>query len=174
MIDKADFTQIGKILKTHSLSGECASSLSVELDDIDTERMFLFLDIDDCLVPFRVNSYRYKTLDNVFISFVGIDTKDDASKIVAKTIWLENKLLPEDFEENNDILALVGFNLYDNKSLKIVGKVIKIDFSTINTIAEIETSGSNDTVLIPLAEELISSLDINKKIIYYDTPEGLL
>lgn len=174
MLKKTDFTQIGKILKTHSLSGECASSLSVELDDIESEKLFLFLDIDDCLVPFRVNNFRYKTLDNVFITFQGIKTKDEARKLVGKTVWIETKLLPEDFGNNFNIFHFVGFNIYDSNSLKYIGRICNIDDSTINTVAEVVTERSEDVIMIPLAEELISSIDVNDKIIYYDTPEGLL
>lgn len=173
MFTKTDFTQIGKIIKTHSLSGECASSLSIELDDINTENnLFLFLDIDDCLIPFRVSNYRYKTLDNVFISFVDINDKDEANKIVGKTIWIENKYIPDDFGDYFDLSMLIGFKLYDAVSSKCIGDIIRIDESTINTIAEIELE-NKEIVLVPLVEGLISSIDAKNKYIYYNTPEGL-
>lgn len=177
MLKKENFTQIGYILRSHTLTGECVAKLSIELDciDQDTNRLFLLIDIDDCLIPFRVEEYRYKSLDNVFLSFYDVCSKDEADRIVNKTLWIENNLIPNILDIDNRTITstFCGFRLYNSIDNKYIGHIENIDTSTINTLAKVIID-NNREVLIPIASELITDIDREEKAIYLNVPEGLL
>ena len=63
MLDKADFEPIGRLGRTHGIGGELSAKLSVDLSVLweEDERLFLFLEEQELLIPYRVRSLRART-----------------------------------------------------------------------------------------------------------------
>lgn len=167
MIKREDVYKIGKLGKTHGVSGE----LSFLFDDDVFDRAdadYLILDIDGILVPFFIEEYRFKTDNNAIIKFEGIDTQDRAREFTGSDVYFPRKL--NDEEENGlSWAAIVGFDIIDASTSKIVGRIASVDDSTINILFELE-----DGKLIPASEELITDIDKHKKTITIDLPKGIL
>ena len=167
MIKREDVYKIGKLGKTHGVSGE----LSFLFDDDVFDRAdadYLILDIDNILVPFFIEEYRFKTDNNAIIKFEGIDTQDRAREFTGSDVYFPREL--NDEEENGlSWAAIVGFDIIDASTSKIVGRIASVDDSTINILFELE-----DGKLIPASEELITDIDKHKKTITIDLPKGIL
>ena len=167
MIKREDVYKIGKLGKTHGVSGE----LSFLFDDDVFDRAdadYLILDIDNILVPFFIEEYRFKTDNNAIIKFEGIDTQDRAREFTGIDVYFPREL--NDEEENGlSWAAIVGFDIIDASTSKIVGRIASVDDSTINILFELE-----DGKLIPASEELITDIDKHKKTITIDLPKGIL
>ena len=67
------------------------------------------------------------------------------------------------------LASLVGLCIIDTSSKKAIGRISAIDDTTQNILFELE-----DGTLIPASDELIESIDINKKEINMNIPNGLL
>ncbi|MBR6842396.1 MAG: 16S rRNA processing protein RimM [Prevotella sp.] len=167
MIKREDVYKIGKLGKTHGVSGE----LSFLFDDDVFDRAdadYLILDVDGILVPFFIEEYRFKTDNNVIMKFEGIDTQDRAREFTGSDVYFPREL--NDEEENGlSWAAIVGFDIIDASTSKTVGRIASVDDSTINILFELE-----DGKLIPASEELITDIDKHKKTITIDLPKGIL
>lgn len=173
MIKAEDITEIGKFQKTHALKGELNM-----LCDIDPQYFLegnpLIIYYDGLAVPFYAETIRKKGSTSFLIKLDGIDSEEEASSFVNKKIYMLKKDAPEwleedEFEEGN----LIGFALIDSESGKTVGIIEDEDYSTMNALLIVKTP-EEETLYIPLSENLIEEVDEDKKIIKMNLPEGLL
>ena len=167
MIAEQEVYKIGTITRTHGVKGEVSLSFTDDVwDRADAD--YLILDIDNILVPFFIEEYRFKADNNAIIKFEGIDTQDRAREFTGSDVYFPRKL--NDEEENGlSWAAIVGFDIIDASTSKIVGRIASVDDSTINILFELE-----DGKLIPASEELITDIDKHKKTITIDLPKGIL
>jgi 16S rRNA processing protein RimM len=167
MIKREDVYKIGKLGKTHGVSGELSFLFDYDVFD-RADADYLILDIDNILVPFFIEEYRFKTDNNAIIKFEGIDTQDRAREFTGSDVYFPREL--NDEEENGlSWAAIVGFDIIDASTSKTVGRIASVDDSTINILFELE-----DGKLIPASEELITDIDKHKKTITIDLPKGIL
>lgn len=176
MIDKNQFDLIGKLSKPHGISGEINAKLSVDLspllEDKEESSVFLMLEFNNLLVPFRLFGYRDKGEELALLKFKDIDTKEQAMELVGVSVYLSKTYL--DSEEEGvvkDLQFFIGFDLFDED--KRIGKVIDIDDSTLNTLALIAIP-SGEEVMVPFAEELIKDIDLKSRKMNLTIPSGLL
>ena len=167
MIKREEVYKIGKLGKTHGVSGEISFLLDDDVFD-RTDADYLILDIDGILVPFFIDSYRFKTDSNVLMKFDGIDTQERARELTGCDVYFPR----EHADDNDDSISwaeLVGYSLIDNHRGKVIGEIASIDDTTINILFELTTGK-----LIPASEELITQIDTKKQQIYINLPEGIL
>ncbi|WP_299319040.1 16S rRNA processing protein RimM [uncultured Porphyromonas sp.] len=176
MLDKADFEPIGRLGRTHGIGGELSTKLSVDLSVLweEDERLFLFLEEQELLIPYRVRSLRAKTDELDLIAFVDVMTKEAAEALVGRELWLERAYL--DHDEAEAVLGLehyVGFELYEADSGDYLGRITDVDDSTLNVLMRVETP-LGDELVLPIAEELISEVKLAEHQLYLQVPQGLL
>lgn len=176
MLQRDHFEQIGSLGRTHGINGELSAKLSVDLGGLWEEgaRLFLFVEEQALLIPYRVTKFRAKTDEIDLITFAGITSKEAAEALVGSKIWLERDYLEgEDVEEYLGLNYYEGFELYDASSRKHLGRITAIDDSTLNVLMRLETSTGQELVL-PIAEELIREVALSERKLYLAIPEGLL
>ena len=167
MIRKEEGYKIGRLGKTHGVSGEISFLLDDDVFD-RTDADYLILDIDGILVPFFIDSYRFKTDSNALMKFDGIDTQERARELTGCDVYFPRVLFDDD-DDSISWAELVGYSLIDNNSGKVIGEIASIDDTTINILFELTTGK-----LIPASEELITHIDTKKQQIYINLPEGIL
>lgn len=167
MIRREEVFKIGKLGKTHGVSGEISFLLDDDVFD-RTDADYLILDIDGILVPFFIDSYRFKTDSNALMKFDGIDTQERARELTGCDVYFPRVLFDDD-DDSISWAELVGYSLIDNNSGKVIGEIASIDDTTINILFELTTGK-----LIPASEELITHIDTKKQQIYINLPEGIL
>lgn len=166
MIRREEVYKIGRLGKTHGVRGEISFLLDDDVFD-RTDADYLILDIDGLLVPFFIEEYRFKTDSNALMKFDGIDTQERARELTGCEVYFPRTLADED--EAVSWAELVGYDLIDSNSGKIVGEIAAIDDSTINILFEL-----TDGKLIPASEELIQQIDTKRHQIEINLPEGIL
>ena len=167
MIRREDVYRIGKLGKTHGVRGE----ISFLFDDDVFDRMdadYLILSIDDILVPFFIEEYRFKTDSNALMKFEGIDTQERARELTGCEVYFPHELADSD-EDTISWAAIVGFDITDADSSRTIGRIAAVDDSTINILFELE-----DGRLIPASEDLITAIDQQARTITMRLPDGLL
>ena len=167
MIRREDVYRIGKLGKTHGVRGE----ISFLFDDDVFDRVdanYLILSIDDILVPFFIEEYRFKTDSNALMKFEGIDTQDRARELTGCEVYFPHELADSD-EDTISWAAIVGFDITDADSNRTIGRIAAVDDSTINILFELE-----DGRLIPASEDLITAIDQQARTITMRLPDGLL
>ncbi len=169
MIKPQEVIKIGKVTKTHGVSGELSCTF---INDIfgEDDAPYLVADIDGILVPFFIEEYRFKSDVTALIKFEDIDDTDSAKLLLGRELYFPIKYLTDD-DINNFGEGLVGYKIYSDKSL--IGTVSAIDDTTANILFSITTE-SGDEILIPATDDFVESIDENKREIIMSLPEGLL
>nr|WP_295352350.1 ribosome maturation factor RimM [uncultured Prevotella sp.] len=171
MIRRDDVYKIGKLGKPHGVKGEITFAITDDVfDRVDAD--YLVLDIDGILVPFYLEEYRFKNDDNVLVKFEDIDTQEQVRAYTGCEVYFPRHLSDSD-EENMSWAEIIGFQLVDAVSGRVVGTIDHVDDSTLNLLFEI-TSPEGEALLIPANNDLIEEVDIEKKMIRMAIPEGLL
>lgn len=172
MIRQEEVFKIGKIGKPHGVKGEV--SLMFEDDVFDrVDADYLVLLIDGILVPFFFEEYRFKSDETALVKFCDIDTKEQAQELTGCDVYFSRKL-SEDGREDMSLNEAENFKLLDaNNDNSLIGTVKSVDYSTVNTLFNVETPNGKE-IMIPASEDFIVDIDTEKHFIVVDLPEGLL
>ena len=170
MIKKEEVYKIGRIGKPHGVKGE----LSFHFDDDVFDRVdadYLILDMEDILVHFFMDEYRFRSDETALMKFTGINTEEQARELTGHDVYFL-RALADDTDGTPSTAQLIGFNIIDADNGKVLGKLEAIDNSTINILFEIETPDGQE-ILLPATGDLVKAIDTNSQTITMHIPEGL-
>ena len=167
MIREDDVYKIGRIGKPHGIGGEVTLRFSDDVfDRVDAD--YLVLMVDGILVPFFIEEYRFRSDEVALVKFEDIDTMDRAAELTGCDVFFPRHLADID----NDVLTwsqIVGYDIVDVESGKVIGRIEAVDESTINVLLELA-----DGTLIPAADEFIADIDHEARLLVMRLPDGLL
>ena len=159
------------LFRSHGVKGEITFAITDDVfDRVDAE--YLVLDINGILVPFYMEEYRFKNDENVLVKFEDIDTQEQARNYTGCEVYFPRHLSDSD-GEHMSWAEIIGFQLVDVPTGKVVGTIDHVDDSTINLLFEV-TTPEGDDILIPASNDLIEEVSAEKKEIRMAIPEGLL
>jgi len=169
MLKKADYYKIGEIRKTHGVKGEMMliSDFPIDFEAIED---WVFFNIEECLIPFKIVSLRETSDKNALFICKSIDSIEKANEYVGVEVCMPiaSKTTSEDM---NEPTSLIGYNVVSEGDDEILGKIVSFIDSNFNPLLEIESEGK-ENILLPFNEEFILGLDGNNVIVRI--PEGLL
>ena len=167
MIREDDVYKIGRIGKPHGIGGEVTLRFSDDVfDRVDAE--YLVLMVDGILVPFFIEEYRFRSEEVALVKFEDIDIMDRAAELTGCDVFFPRHLADID----NDVLTwsqIVGYDIVDVASGKVIGRIESVDESTINVLLELA-----DGTLIPAVDEFIDDIDHEARKLFMSLPDGLL
>lgn len=163
--------EIGRLLKPHGVKGEIGAELFGDLDL--KELRCVIVNEEGIYVPFFIESYRPKSKDTYLIKFDHLDSDLDVAVLSLKEMYaLKDDVQEEDENEEGFYVGdLIGYTAV-NSDGSVIGSIDDINEDTENTLFII-TDPSNRSLLVPAVAEFISGVDIDKKIVELDLPEGL-
>ncbi|HOU01233.1 MAG TPA: ribosome maturation factor RimM [Bacteroidales bacterium] len=168
MAYKADIL-LGHIIKLHGHKGEVIIKLGNDFRNKLPVLEWVFLEIEGKPVPFLISGSEYSGSDTLLLRFEGYDSSEKVKEFLNCKVFLTQKTTG--ITKSRDPENILGFKIHtiDNK---LIGKVTGITENPGQLLLNVDT-GSGNTVLIPLHENLISRIDRRRKIITMDLPEGL-
>lgn len=169
MIRSNEVYRIGTLGKPHGVKGEINFTFTDDSFD-RKEADFLILLLDGILVPFFIDSYRFRADDVAIIKFEGVDTAERAKMYANTEVYLLNSFLDDD----DDIPTwnfFVGFTVEDIHH-GLLGTITHVEDSTLNVLFVIE--GASGEILLPAHESFIKKLDRKNKRLEVDVPDGLI
>ena len=176
MITRDQLIEIGHFNKAHGVNGEVNASLLIDVEHLPGLSC-LVCDMDGIYVPFFVEAIRPKGATSVLLTIDGFTNEQEVATLVGKDIFALKRdydSLVQRVEEDDDELPLdyfIGFHLTDNDIL--IGEIIDVDESTENALFIVRRD-DNTEVSIPAVDDLITSMDMEQRVIDMDLPEGLL
>ena len=163
--------KIGKIGKPHGVKGEVTLMFDDDVfDRVDAE--YLALELDGILVPFFMEEYRFRSNESALVKFCDVDTQEQARQLTGCHVYFP-RYLSDDAAEDLSWAAIVNFQLVDFHSNQQVGNIVSVDDSTLNILFEVCTN-EGKVLLIPASEQLIKSVDTEKRKIIIELPQGIL
>jgi len=170
MIKKTDVFPIGKLYKPHGISGELTFAFTDEVFD-RTESPYWVLEMDGILVPFFIESYRFRSESTVLVRFEGVVNENQAKELSNKEVFYPVKFADDENVEEDEWSVYVGFKVFD-KTAGFIGEVAEVDDSTLNVLFRI-TKGEQE-FLMPVADEFFTDINMDKREMHVVLPEGLL
>lgn len=167
---KEDAFYIGYITKTKGLKGEVQLYFefeNYEILDLDV----IFMDINAKMVPFFSKSHKLYPNNTGLFYFEDIDHIDKAQPLIKKKVFLPLTKMPEPDEDDFSYGDLKGFMVIDD-SFGELGEVILVQEYPQQFVATV--LHKDKEIMFPLNEELILDIDIDKKAMSVDLPEGLI
>jgi 16S rRNA processing protein RimM len=164
-----EYFNLGVISKVFSFKGEIVARLDVEVPNLFDNLPAIFLEEKGNLVPYFVEKLDPQINGFVRIKFRGIDTQEQAKKILKCLLYLPDNLLPKLKEDEFYFHEIVGFTAFDEDD-KEVGEIVEVYDLPNNPVAEILINAKE--VLVPL--NLMIELDKKNQKIYIEIPEGLV
>jgi 16S rRNA processing protein RimM len=169
---QADLIVVAHIVKTRGLRGEVVADLLTDFPDrFEHLEGLIGIAPDTVRRSLQIEEHWFQGRRIVF-KFAGFDTIDEAKELVGYdlAVGAEERIeLPKDsFYE----WELVGCRVetIDKTSVGEVSAIMRTGGVEILTV--VDNSGREG--LIPMASEIILQIDIEKKLIRIDPPEGLL
>lgn len=164
-----EYFNLGVISKVFSFKGEIVARFDVEVPNLFDNLNALFIEEKGNLVPYFVDKVEPQLNNFVRIKFRGIDTQEQAKKLLKCDLFLPDTLLPKLSEDEFYFHEIVGFTAFDEDE-KEVGEIVEVYDLPNNPVAEILIDGKE--VLVPL--NLMIELDKKNQKIYIEIPQGLI
>lgn len=164
--------RVGEFIKTHGIKGELSAFIANDSYTPEADK-FVFVPVDGLYVPFRINSVRPKGSQSYLISFKGLSDEKNAAMLVGAPLYVQQDEI-EKTDEDEDVFYfedLVGYTLVDGDTT--AGTITGYDASTENCIFIIERPDGKEA-FVPAADELITDIDTDNKILSMNLPQGLL
>lgn len=171
MILPDDVFRIGTIGRPHGLGGEVTLHFTDDVfDRVDAE--YLIIEVDGILVPFFMESYRFRTDTTAIVKFCDIDTVEQARQLNECTVFFPRSLSDSD-DETVSTAEIIGFEVVNATNGERVGRIVDIDQSTINTLLSVARDDGS-IVLLPFSDDLFVNIDTNRRQLTLKIAEGLL
>lgn len=172
MIERSQLTEIGVFGKPHGVNGEITATIDsdVEVDELKC----LFVDIDGIFVPFFINSFRRRGTEASLLIIDGFESADEVRVLTNKKIYCLTEELPlEDLTDEDGFYTadFIGWKIMDGKNL--IGEITDFDDSTENVLFIVRTP-ADKTVYVPVADELITEIDEENRLLSMNLPDGLV
>jgi 16S rRNA processing protein RimM len=162
--------KIGTVVSKHGYKGSIKVSLLLSnikaFQDID----FIFLDIDRCLIPFKVDKINSSSDNSIILKLQELNSDEDASEVILKNVYLDkknSKFIDEESFFYNELLNFVVF-----KDSKKIGKIVNINDKLPQPVFEILINDKK--FMVPIHDDFIQKIDKEKKSIHIVIPDGLL
>ena len=172
MIHNDEVYHIGYIQKFRGLQGEVELLFTDDpFDRGDAE--YLVLKIDEILVPFFLENYRFKNNDTAILKFENIDNDAEAKKLVGLQVYYPLAHLNDDEDQElSSLKALTGFTLYD-EAFGEVGIINTVDDSSYNTLFYVDHPKKGELVL-PYHDDFLVDYNIANRTITLALPQGII
>lgn len=149
--------------RPHGHRGEIqCTMLNDYWDQADPE--FLFLQLDQLYVPFRVLDWRGKGADTLIFTLSGIESEPEAARLVGAPAYMRRADLVAETEEQIAWSDLVGYRVIDQES-GTLGTIAEVDEQTINTLLTLD-----DGRMMPIHEDFILSIDTQAHELHVNLP----
>ncbi|WP_055434786.1 ribosome maturation factor RimM [Lacinutrix algicola] len=162
---------LGKIVKKYSFKGELLIKLDTDEPNLYDDLDAIFIDLRGNLIPFFIERSQLHKSELLRVKFEDVDAEADADALMKCECYLPLTFLPE-LEDNKFYFhEIIGYKVED-KNFGDVGVIKGVNDSTSQSLFEIDRDGIE--ILIPMNDEFIEKVDKVNKIIFVDTPEGLI
>lgn len=175
MSDTSELILVGRLGRAHGIHGEINLYPSIDEESMfslaEDRALFLHLEIDGLSVPFLVEDMRGKAESSLLVKFEDVDSREEAERYDGCSVYVPSDLIDEDIEFQPQ--HFIGYMLVDADDVP-VGNVIDIDDNTANLLLIVERKDSDEEVMIPIADELVRYIDVEKQVISLTIPDGLI
>ncbi len=159
---------LGKIVKVRGNKGEVVFTSPDVRAYILREGEVVVLKSEKYQKQFNVEHLR-EIKGTLVVKFAGINTINEALKLVGYSIYVHDSSTRDSEKKNKKIK---DFIVKDMKG-QLWGKVKDIEADSLNKLLEVQDENEDNVYYVPFTETIVKKIDIEKRIIVIDPPNGL-
>lgn len=165
-----EYFKIGKLVSSFGLKGELILKHNLGKKTALKGLQAIFIEErKDSFIPYFIETARIKSEDDIYLKIQDINTREAATKLAQKEVWLPEAEFKK-FSSRSSPITLLGFDIIENK--KVLGKILEVIEQPHQLLCRIEINQKE--VLIPLHEDTIRKIDKKNRQVVVELPEGLL
>lgn len=162
--------EAGKIVNTHGLRGEVKvvpwTDYPEDFEDIE----YVYVKRKTGDEKLTISSIKYQK-NNLIVKFAEIGDINEAEKYKNQVLYVEREMLGELPEGVYYIADLIGLKVVDENGDEI-GKIADVFNTGANDIYDVKREGKKN-LLIPVINEVVKEIDLEKKTVRIEMMEGL-
>jgi 16S rRNA processing protein RimM len=167
-----DGIRLGRILKPNGYLGFVKVAFFISgLEDYLDSGDFIFIEWMEKPVPYLIEEISWDDDKTARIKLADVNSDAEAKTLIDRQVVLSEKTIPASLLEASEDIDLIGFKVTDTHK-KFIGTITGIDERGPQSLLELEKDGKE--ILIPVHEDIILKIDIRKRQVIVDLPEGLL
>lgn len=169
--NKSNSVEIGFIKKKFSHQGKFILQLHSSLLDLKKTSEYLFLELDNCLIPYKIIELNKKNSEEYLIQLKNIEDENMLDPFLNCNVWIEKSFSKKIKNKEFDLQDLIGYSVIEgnDKELGILQEISENKFQQLMKVV----NENKKEVLIPLIEDFFVEIDSKNKVIYLELPEGL-
>jgi 16S rRNA processing protein RimM len=165
-----EYFKTGKFVATFGLKGELVLQHNLgKKTSLKGLKAVFIEERKERFIPWFVEAVRIKSDNEVFIKIEGLDSKEQATLLTQKEVWLPE----EDFKKysaKSSPVNLLGYDIVEDDT--VIGKIEEVIEQPHQILCRIQYKGKE--AYIPLHEETIRKIDKKKQLVIVELPPGLL
>ena len=165
------YIHIGRFVASFGLKGEVilqhALGKKTALKDV---KVVFVEEQKGTYLPYFLESSKAKDHDEIYVKLEGVDTKESASRLSTRNVWLKDA----DFRKlagKSSPISLLGYHVITDEDENL-GPVQEVIEQPHQVLLRIDLNGKE--ALIPLHAESLDGIDHDQKEIHVVLPDGLL
>jgi len=177
MIIENEWLTVGLITSCHGINGQVKVKSLTDFEERFLKPGMRWLQKEN-EPPSKIeliSGFKQPGKETFIVKLQGINTRNHAEQPKRFKILVKTDTLPKLKKEEFHLLELINLKvkILENDELKIIGKVINLE-NEKNNLLIIELFKNQKKVLIPFVKEIVTLVDIKKKFLIIDPPNGLL
>ena len=173
-MEKTHFLPIGKIVGTHGVKGTIkVYSYAQAFSVFEPEGVIFLKNLEGEEKTYTIKWAKpHKQI--LLLCLKGIESCESAEKLIDSELFIEKKNLPELEEGTYYWIDLIGLSVYtiDEEYIGRVESIISTGSNDVYVVKD-STKGNDSEILIPALESVVIEVDLERKIMRVDLPEGL-
>src|ERR1051326_5510183 len=154
-----EYFKIGKFVSTFGLKGELVLKHNLgKKTSLKGLHAIFIEEKKESFIPWFIESTKIKNEEELYVKLEGIATKEQATKLAQKQVWLPETDFKK-FSSKTSPINLLGYEIIENN--KSLGKILEVIEQPHQILCRIEYQGKE--AYIPLHEETILKIDKKKQ-----------
>jgi 16S rRNA processing protein RimM len=171
-LDKKDSFFIGTFVKTIGYDGGLLLAFDVDQPERYTNLKHVFVEEKEILVHYEVTSIDINKNRSANIVLAGVDSEDMAKGFLKRLVFLPLTELPPLTDNTFYHHEIFGYTVIHAGTKEEIGTAKGVMELPHQKLLEVDRGGKE--ILLPITPEFYVGIDREKKILYFDPPDGLI
>ena len=168
-MDKEQCFQLGKITKPFGIKGQVVFFLDVDSPADYSQMDSVFVDVKGSLIPYFIKDMNING-NKAVVTFEDVSS-DEAMQLIGSELYLPLDVLPPLTGNKFYFHEIIGWTVVD-KEKGAIGTINSVFENPAQPIFQVLQNGKE--ILIPVIDQVIKTVDRDKKVIFIEAPNGLI
>ena len=115
--------KIGTVVSKHGYKGDIKINVSSNNRDTFPDLKYLFIDLDGCFIPFKIENVRSFSKNVLIVKLKEIRSEDEVNEVIHKNIYVDSAEMESNIDSGFFYIDLINFEVITDS--KKIGRIVK-------------------------------------------------